>query len=191
MDADYQFLLFYVYCSINNPENLRVSLVLLFEQLGIHGRIRVASEGSNGIIGGDKLSISKIKSEMSLAIPCSIDSIHFYQSGLVDTIPYQEQKFKTLTIQVTKEVVSLDLKGDIRAKVANTSSGNYLTPHEFHTILSTLDHESEITTTPTSSSVIPTAGKIALLDIRNQYEVRIGTFKGKSFEAINPQTRQV
>ena len=195
---NYQFLLFYIYHLIVDPPETSIALKSECERLKINGRIRVATEGSNGIISGCPVSISQFKELFPTICGVEATLVHWYQSGLVKSasIPIEQQVFSSLHVQVTKEVVSLDLKADMQEKLTTIGAGKYLTPQEFHAMLSTLDRQSTLSSsskesTSSSSYESKIEKQFELLDIRNHYEVRIGTFAGESFVATNPETRQV
>ncbi len=175
--SEYQFLLFYVYQPIPNCSYLTDFFERICTELQIRGRIRVSMEGSNGIISGTLLAIQKFK--MDVIRQLENFPFHWYQSGLVETLPREIQLFDSLSVKITKEVVSLDLKEDIMKDVIEASSGKFLSPQQFHSYLSQMENQSG------------NPSDIKLIDIRNQYEVRIGKFMGKTFEAINPETRKV
>lgn len=191
----YQFLLFYIYHVIDDPAGMCAALKTECERLSIGGRVRVSPEGSNGIIGGSSESISQFKDSFSSISGLDANLVHWYQSGLVTSIPHERQMFSSLSVQVTKEVVSLDMKPEMYEKMIAAGSGTYLTPQEFHAMLSSLDKSrSSVTASEASSSAShkqTSQSNIELLDIRNHYEVSIGTFVGDSFVATNPETRQV
>ena len=94
----------------------------------------------------------------------------------MSALPSEKQLFSSLSVKLTKEVVSLDLPDEIRHRLSSSESGKYLEPDEFHHFLKSMDNHAE--------------SNIKLIDIRNQYEVRIGKFQGDNFDAINPETRQ-
>lgn len=189
---DYQFLLFYVYHLIKEPTEICVTVETECKQLKMGGRVRISSEGSNGIVGGSSLSISQFKESFSTITCIESSLVHWFQSGLVASIPVNQQVFSSLSIQVTKEVVSLDVKSDMYGKLIATGAGTYLTPQEFHAMLGTLDKStSSRKSSSLDSSTLEHTSNFELLDIRNHYEVRIGTFSGDSFVATNPETRQV
>lgn len=216
-DASYQFLLFYIYRSIEEPAEKCASLKDICERLSIGGRIRVAAEGSNGIIGGSAASIVQFKELFASLNGVEEDVVQWYQSGLVSTVPYQDQAFTSLSVQLTKEVVSLDLKPEVHEEVTTVGAGTYLTPQEFHAMLTALDKSKQSKSTiggrrtnagltSETTDIASSSGsnrlldsqevdnfddEFELLDIRNHYEVRIGTFMGDSFTATNPETRQV
>ena len=128
----------------------------------------------NGILSGSTPAISAYQNEI---VEVYIDCVmNWYRSGLVSRIPIERQPFTTLSVKETKEVVSLDLSEEKLSSVLSIGSGEYVEPDEFHSFLKAMDSGDET--------------DLKLIDIRNHYEVRIGTFKGDNFAAINPETRQ-
>jgi predicted sulfurtransferase len=80
--------------------------------LNLLGRIRVADEGINGTLGGREEDIAQYVAHMNENEQISVSPIHWKISDLLETVDYESQKFKTLSVKTTKEVVSLDLKTD-------------------------------------------------------------------------------
>ena len=172
---DYEFLLYYVYTTIKDPIAFVEWTKQLCNRLSIKGRIRISIEGANGIIGGSHAALVGFKTIYNACNEFRDVNIQYYHSGLVSTKTNEEQVFTTLNIKTTKEVISLDLSIN-KAKMSdiiNSGSGTYLSPQQFHTILNNIQSDSNF------------SYEYTLLDIRNQYEVRIGHFNG----AINPETR--
>lgn len=201
--GSYEFLLFYKYfeIQIDNPDELVQSQQSLCTTLLLNGRVRVSKEGMNGILSGLSSNILSYRAKMNEII----NDIQWYKSGLVSksTLSYNQQVFETLSVKVTKEVVSLDIGFEKMSEVIKAGSGKYLEPEEFHQHLKAM--ETILTTTAVISSSnndgddvnsmgnnsITNNGEYKLIDVRNQYEVRIGTFQGENFSAVNPETRQV
>jgi UPF0176 protein len=72
-----------------------------------------------------------------------------------------EMPFYRMKVRLKKEIVTLGVPGVNPARMA----GTYLTPQEWNTLLEDPD--------------------VVFVDVRNDYEVALGTFKG----ALNPQTK--
>lgn len=172
---DYEFLLYYIYTPIKDPKTFTEWTKQLCNRLFIKGRIRISKEGANGIIGGSHAALVEFKSIYNACNEFKDVYTQYYHSGLVSTKTNEEQVFTTLNIKTTKEVISLDLstnKANMN-DIINSGSGTYLSPEQFHTILNNIQSDSTL------------HDEYTLVDIRNQYEVRIGHFNG----AINPETR--
>jgi UPF0176 protein len=185
--VDYKFLLYYHYVPIADPQALCNEQLELCHKLELKGRIRISSEGINGTIGGSTAAIQEYIAVMDGLKSIHSESttpIHWKISGLVSTYPPERQFLEWLSVKVTKEVVSLDLPAAVKEAVAATESGTHLDPCSFHNALK------ELSSSPESAS------SLRLLDIRNHYEVNIGSFEietpqGGTITAINPMTRAV
>lgn len=174
--TDFEFFLFYTYFKYENSdfEELIINQRILCNSLNMKGRVRISKEGMNGILSGTTSAISAYQSAI---VETYIDCVmNWYRSGFVSRIPTELQHFTTLSVKATKEVVSLDLSEEKLSIVLRIGSGEYVDPDEFHNILEEIESGN--------------GSDLRLIDIRNQYEVRIGTFKGDNFAAINPETRQ-
>ncbi|MEK6929002.1 MAG: rhodanese-related sulfurtransferase [Nanoarchaeota archaeon] len=146
-------LLFYKYTYIKNPVLFRAENLLLCKQLGIKGRILIAHEGINGSISGSKEQTEKYKK--LLRKDSRLSDIKFKEDlGL-------QHPFKKMIIKIKKEIVNFGKNVDLRR------TGEYLSPAEF---LDLYKDENKI------------GKEIIILDARNNYESKIGKFKG----AITP-----
>ena len=187
VNVDYKFLLYYHYVDIVDPQELYVQQVQLCKALNLFGRIRISNEGINGTIGGTFCSITeyiRVVDNLPELHPPSAEPIHWKISGLVSRYPPERQILRDLCVKVTKEVVSLDLPPGVREIIATGDGGIHLSPPEFHSALGALASDSSM------------KESFRLLDIRNHYEVKIGTFEvptsdGSLIPAINPETRAV
>ena len=52
MKNDYQVLLYYLYTTIENPEQFKDEHLAYCKEIGILGRILIANEGINGTVSG-------------------------------------------------------------------------------------------------------------------------------------------
>ncbi len=146
-------ILFYKYISIDDPHGVMRWQQKLTSELGLKGRIILAREGINGTLGGDTERIEQYKNLM-LDHPL-FTNIDFKEA------PGNESAFIKMRIVVKKEIVRMDLDPQ-QCKAAD--GGIHLKPRDAHTMISEK---------PTN---------LVLLDARNSYESRIGTFAG----AITP-----
>ena len=108
-DAVYKFLLYYQYVDIEDVEAVCREQLELCRNLRLNGRIRVAREGINGTLGGGESAIHQYVSHMNDNHELSAVPIHWKISDLLPGKDPDVQKFKSLSVKSTKEVVSLDL----------------------------------------------------------------------------------
>ncbi|CDK30956.1 rhodanese-related sulfurtransferase [Candidatus Babela massiliensis] len=155
-----KILLYYKYVSIENPESVVLWQKELCQSLGLTGRIIVAQEGINGTLGGEDKAIENYKSQM----------INHHQFGhLFNDIDFKESSgssnhFPRLRIVLKNEIVRLGLDPQ---EITAEDGGIHLTPEEVHNLIAQKPED------------------LVLLDTRNDYESRIGTFK----DAIIPNTK--
>ncbi len=88
--------------------------------------------------------------------------------------------FPTLSVKITKDVVSLDLSVEEHQKMLAAGPSAHLSALEFHRVI-----ENEIENNHSGDR-----SNIVLLDVRNSYEIEIGTFTHSHGKAVNPNTRQ-
>lgn len=219
ISLDYVYLLFYHYSFIPDPTATCDEQTEFCRQHELNGRIRVAPEGINGTIAGSQEQIHAYIAFMdqwaeTLPHAASSPKIHWKFSHMVDRFSPEKQKLKSLSVKVTKEVVSLDLPPDVREAVLSAPPAVHLSPLEFHQHLLSLtttttskttlaEHcetvpsaHTEAVSEPSTSCIDSCSQDFALLDIRNHYEVQVGTFflpgpSGEMIPATNPQTRAV
>ncbi len=155
-----KILLYYKYIDIQNPVQLMHEQRRLCESLGLKGRILLAHEGINGTLGGPLEAIESYKE-------------HMYQHPLFHDIDFKESEgaadyFPRLQIKVKKEIVHLGLDPQ---KVRASQGGLHLSPEEAHALIGS---ESQ---------------NLVLLDTRNDYESRVGTFEHGKVPNIVPNTK--
>lgn len=102
--CDYLCLLFYHYVTILDPDKFCEDQRTLCSSLSLKGRLRISSEGINGLLGGSAEHIHKYV--------CIVDSleelkastpIHWKFGGVVKNRPISEQQLKTLSVKVPVE----------------------------------------------------------------------------------------
>ena len=110
---DWLVLLFYQYCSLKHPSSTCAVQLRLCTELKLLGRIRISFEGINGVLGGSATSIySYIKAvDETAEFQAEEKAIHWKLGGLSEAQMTSKgsYKFKSLSVKVAKEVVSLDL----------------------------------------------------------------------------------
>lgn len=117
----YRVLLYYKYITINEPEEFAKEHLAFCKEIGLKGRILVASEGINGTISGtfDQTNqyIEKMKQDSRFA-----DMVFKIDEA-------DEHAFKKMFVRYRKELVTLRLDEDINP---NELTGTYLEPKEFY-----------------------------------------------------------
>lgn len=142
-----KILLFYLYTSVENPEEIRLWQKELCTKLALTGRIILAHEGINGTLGGSRESAEQYKKEM-LNHPL-FAAIDFKESD------GDAHHFPRLRIVIKKEIVNLGLD-PITINAQN--GGVHLTPQQTHELLNNKPEN------------------LVVLDGRNYYEARVGKF---------------
>jgi predicted sulfurtransferase len=143
-----KMLLYYKYVDIENPGLIVKQHKKLCAELGLTGRVLIGTEGINGNVGGSDESIEAYKQYMN-------------EHPLFGGIDFKEDAggtefFPRMRIAERKEIVSLGIDPQ-ELTVADT--GKHLSPEETHQLLTEKPED------------------LVILDTRNDYETRIGTFK--------------
>ncbi len=150
-------LLFYKYVPIKKPALFSKKHLTDCKKIGLYGRILVAEEGINGSVAGTKEQTEEYKKILSSN---SLFSDIIFKEDLAISIP-----FKKMIIKVKKEIVNFGQEVDL------SYTGKNLTPKEFLELYEKRGEE---------------IGKdVIILDARNEYESRVGKFKG----AITPDIK--
>ena len=140
-------LLFYKYVQIQYPKSVMKQQRELCEELGLKGRIILAHEGINATLGGSREATEAYKAHMN-------------SHELFGGIDFKEGEgdpdhFPRLRVVVKNEIINLGLPEAVT--VADT--GQHLTPEQAHKLMESNPDD------------------LVILDARNNYESRIGTFK--------------
>lgn len=144
----YRLLSYYGYLSVADPDAIRDAQRALGQELGLGGRIYIASEGINGTCAGTPEAIRRYR-EATLAMP-GFENIDFKEET-VDRIPFAELRVRT------------------RPYLVNLGAGNDVDP----------EAEGGKRLSPTQWKAFLESGKkFTLLDVRNDYEAKIGFFEG-------------
>lgn len=141
-------LLFYKYVQIQYPTSIMKQQRELCEQLGLKGRIILAHEGINATVSGLTASTDAYKEHMNNHE--LFGGIDFKESEGAD------DDFPRLRVVVKDEIVHLGLDTE---KVTVQDGGQHLTPEEAHALMQQNPED------------------LIILDARNNYESRVGTFK--------------
>lgn len=147
----YKVILYYKFASLN-PQRLEIFCRLhrnKCKELNLLGRIFVAGEGINGTLAGLPADIEAYKKYL-----CSIAGFETteFKEDTSDFIP-----FERLIVRIRPEIVALKPSAPIRQKI---DGQGYLGPHEWKLALESKDRD------------------FVMIDVRNNYESRIGRFKG-------------
>ena len=109
-------LLFYKFIEIKNPKSFQSQHLIDCKELGIRGRILVASEGINGSVSGTKAQINKYK-KLLTSDKRFKDIIFKEEIGL-------EHPFRRMGVLLRDEIVALNKKVDL------STPSNYITSKE-------------------------------------------------------------
>jgi len=138
---------FYKYHKIKDPQKFRNDLYLLFDQLGVLGRIYVAHEGINAQVSVPDANVEQFKSQLF--------QINFLNGIRLNTaIDDNGKSFFKLKILVRKKIVADGLND---ASFDVTDSGIHLNAKDFN----------QLTEDPHT----------VIVDMRNHYESEVGRFK--------------
>jgi predicted sulfurtransferase len=141
-------LLFYKYVYIQYPKSIMKQQRALCETLGLKGRIILAHEGINATLGGTAHAVNAYKEYMN-------NHELFRNIDFKESVG-EENAFPRLRVVVKHEIVHLGLDPE---KVTVKDGGEHLTPEQAHALMEQNPDD------------------LIILDARNNYESRIGTFK--------------
>ncbi|PYZ98217.1 hypothetical protein CR205_06375 [Alteribacter lacisalsi] len=121
MSNNYRILLYYKYVDIENPEEFAQEHLVFCKELGLKGRILIASEGINGTCSGTTEQTDAYMEKMK-ADPRFADMVYKIDEA-------HDHAFKKLHVRYRPELVTLRLEDDIDPR---EKTGNYLSPKEFY-----------------------------------------------------------
>ncbi|MBN3314161.1 TSTD2 protein, partial [Atractosteus spatula] len=151
-----EVLLYYCYCEVEEPHQICAWQKALCQKLHLKGKIRVATEGINGTLGGSKVAtglyIKAMLSHPVFKIMC-LDDFKTSEGGA--------HCFLDLKVGVFKEIVPMGVDPDI---LSYRLAGTHLEPKEFHKEVEAFLSKYE------------SCNDTILLDCRNFYESKIGQF---------------
>ncbi|XP_024918784.1 thiosulfate sulfurtransferase/rhodanese-like domain-containing protein 2 isoform X2 [Cynoglossus semilaevis] len=148
-------LLYYHYCKVENPHVVWAWQKALCEKLHLTGKVRVATEGINGTVGGTDMAIDVYISAMCSFPVFKMDKDDFKTSD------GGAKCFTDLRVGVYKEIVPMGVNPEV---ITYESAGLHLEPEEFH---------KEVEDFLTKGDL---CNNTVLLDCRNFYESKIGQF---------------
>ncbi|XP_069486462.1 thiosulfate sulfurtransferase/rhodanese-like domain-containing protein 2 isoform X2 [Ambystoma mexicanum] len=155
MSVPGEVLLYYCYCEVKDPSLTCAWQRALCQHLKLTGKVRIASEGINGTVGGSKVA-TRLYIEAMLSHPLFKD----YMSK--DDFKSSEggaHCFPELRVGVFQEIVPMGIDQE---KVYCKETGVHLSPEEFHSKVR--EHISRANEAENDT---------ILLDCRNFYESRI------------------
>ena len=159
MNQSYTIILFYKYTHIADLKNFRDKHFELCKRLGLKGRMIIATEGINGTFEGTEEACRDYMDYMK-SIP-EFSDIHWKVSkGTIDGTA-----FPRLSVKTRKEIVSLHL-GEESDIDPNQMTGTHLSPE-------------------TLRQWYEEGRKFHIVDMRNDYELRVGQFEGTVFPELN------
>ncbi|WP_138418941.1 rhodanese-related sulfurtransferase [Aquibacillus sediminis] len=117
----YQVLLYYNYVTIEDPETFAAEHLDFCKELGLKGRILVATEGINGTVSGTVEQTNKYMETMH--------NNPLFKDMVFKVDEHDGHAFKKMHVRPRPELVTLRLEDDINP---NQTTGQYLSPKEFY-----------------------------------------------------------
>jgi UPF0176 protein len=155
---NYWVILYYKYIEIKNTNEICQNQKKLCEELRLKGRVLIASEGINGTLCGTIENCQKYISYMNLhELFCEID----FKINEIDFCCFEK-----LQIKEKHEIVNFGFNKPINPSYKD--SAPYITPDELHKMFESKNFNNTV-----------------IIDIRNNYESRIGKFDA----AITPDIK--
>lgn len=150
-----EVILYYNFSRIDDPETFVDQHKQRCRELGLLGRVYISKEGINGTLGGPVSQIDEYKKYLR-----SIEGLEDteFKEDASETIP-----FAKLIVKQRPEIVTLKVDDELNPQ---QEGGRYLSPREWRQII---ENEEDL----------------QIIDVRNDYESRIGHFEG----AITPQEK--
>lgn len=145
-------LLYYRYCPVADPHTVCAWQEVLCEKLHLSGKVRVATEGINGTVGG-----TSVATDIYIDAMCSHPLFRMEKEEF-KTSHGGAECFTALKVGVYKEIVPMGVDPDV---VSYHLAGTHLEPEEFHK-----EVEAFLSKGDWNSDTI-------LLDCRNFYESKI------------------
>lgn len=146
-----KIVLFYAFTPLGDPEAVRLWQRDLAESLNLRGRVLVSSHGVNGTLGGDLPDVKRWAKKTRQHPAFSQLDIK-WSTGTGDDFP-------RLSVKVRDEIVTFGASDEVRVDGSGVvGTGERLSPDELHELV---DRE-----------------QVTFFDGRNEYESRIGRFRG-------------
>ncbi|WP_136606652.1 rhodanese-related sulfurtransferase [Paenibacillus dokdonensis] len=121
---DYRILLYYKFVSIPDPEQFTAEHLQYCKDLGVKGRILIASEGINGTLSGTVEQTEKYMNDMK-ANPLFADTVFKIDES-------EGHAFKKIFVRYKKELVTFRYEEELDP---NVIGGKRLSPAEWHEML--------------------------------------------------------
>ncbi|XP_020860186.1 thiosulfate sulfurtransferase/rhodanese-like domain-containing protein 2 isoform X1 [Phascolarctos cinereus] len=152
-------LLYYCYCDVEDPEWLCAWQKALCQHLHLTGKVRIATEGINGTVGGSRLA-TDLYMEAMLSHPLF--------KNILCKEDFKTSKggaycFPGLRVGVYEEIVPMGINPNV---ISYKKPGIHLSPGEFHKEVENYLYQGNQEQNDT-----------ILLDCRNFYESKIGRFQ--------------
>ncbi|KAM8848155.1 thiosulfate sulfurtransferase/rhodanese-like domain-containing protein 2 [Synchiropus picturatus] len=148
-------LLYYHYCQLEDPHLISAWQKALCERLHLTGKIRVATEGINGTVGGTNAA-----TDVYMEAMCSHPLFRMEREDFKMSDGGTEC-FTELRVGVHKEIVPMGVDPEA---ISYQLAGTHLDPEEFHREVEELLSRADL------------CSDTILLDCRNFYESKIGQF---------------
>jgi UPF0176 protein len=151
-ETEYQLLSFYKFVDIANPKDIVADMYHFCRDTGMKGRVFIGEEGINATLS--------VNTGQYKALRLYLDSIKYFQD-----IPYIEDKAQTveghsfpkMIVRYREEIVALGVK---------------YTQKEIE------EHRYKISPDEFKEKIDKDPDSIAILDLRNNYEYKLGHFRG-------------
>ncbi|XP_039975856.1 thiosulfate sulfurtransferase/rhodanese-like domain-containing protein 2 isoform X1 [Xiphias gladius] len=148
-------ILYYHYCQVEDPHVICAWQKALCEKLHLTGKVRVATEGINGTVGGTNVATDIYITAMRAHPLFKMEREDFKTSD------GGAECFTDLRVGVYKEIVPMGVDPDV---ISYRLAGIHLEPEEFHKEVEALLAKGDL------------CNDAILLDCRNFYESKIGQF---------------
>lgn len=177
-NSDILVALFYKYVMVPDPQATAVNMKALCESLSLTGRLRLASEGINGLLAGSPAAVSEYRKAMD-------NSQYFagmqYKLSRSTTCPF----YGELLVRVATEITATGKLSQMKPAALGGTAGTHLSPKQFHEAIIKCNEGEEDTAPDSARGQQPAKRKRILIDTRNHYETAVGTFRG----AVDPKIR--
>ncbi len=147
---------FYCFCEVSDLEILLPKLLHVAKRKSVRGTVIISKEGFNGSISGVEGNLNIMLDELIKLTNAPKDEVSIKVNYC------SKQPFSKIKIKIKNEIVALK-SCNVNVNV-NEQKGDYIEPHDWDEFISRDD--------------------VVLIDTRNDYEVKIGTFRG----AVDPLT---
>lgn len=154
-DEEGEVLLYYCYCDLEDPHWVCAWQTALCHHLHLTGKIRIATEGINGTVGGSKVA-TRLYVEVMLSCPLFKD---YLSEDDFKSSKGGSHCFPELRVGVFEEIVPMGISP---SQVSYKKPGIHLSPGEFHKEIEKLLSQSS-----------EEQGDTIILDCRNFYESKI------------------